>query len=158
MRSPFRWDALALWGILTFAAAAAGSWFTQSGMDGWYQSLAKPSWNPPQWLFGPAWTLLYFCMAIAAWRAQRFGGPAARPALTLFGAQLLLNAAWPGVFFGLGRFGAALLVLAALLAAVLALIPMFRRIDRLAGDLLIPYAAWLSFALALNVTYWRLNA
>ena len=146
-----------VWGAATFAAAAAGSWFTQTGMHGWYQSLAKPSWNPPQWLFAPVWTFLYVSMAAAAWRVHRSGGSAARPALVLFSIHLVLNAAWPAVFFGLGRFGAALFVLAALLAAVVALVPMFRRIDRLAGDLLVPYAAWLSFALVLNAAFWRLN-
>jgi translocator protein len=150
-------DALALvgWLALTFSAAASGV-LVSSG--GWYAGLIKPSWNPPNWVFGPAWTLLYTMMAVAAWLVwQRGGWKAQRQALGLYLLQWALNALWTPLFFGLQRPGLALVEIAALWLTVLATLVAFWHAKRFAGLLLVPYALWVSFAAALNFTIWRLN-
>ena len=91
---------------VSFLAALVGSQFP---VDGWYEQLAKPAWNPPNWIFGPVWTLLYLLMGIAAWRVWRRAGCAgAQLALGVFVLQLVLNAAWSGIFFGAHQIGWAL--------------------------------------------------
>jgi len=141
--------------VLSVAGAEVST--TQSGLT-WYQGLARPSWTPPDWLFGPVWTNLYVLMAVAAWLVWRQGGWAgAKAALALFGAQLVLNAAWSPVFFGLERVGAALAVLVALWVAILATAVAFWRCSRVAGILMLPYLAWVTFAGALNFAIWRMN-
>lgn len=154
-RSPMkRWLALVGWIALSFAAAFVGSRFAPGP---WYDALQKPSWNPPAWVFGPVWTVLYAAMGVAAWRVWRTPDPRRRLALGVFVVQLALNAAWSWIFFGLHRMGLAfaeILVLWLLIAATTAL---FWRIDRLAGALFLPYWAWVSFAAVLNATLWQLN-
>ena len=147
--------ALVAFVAVTLAAGALGGIVTDPG---WYQSLARPSWAPPPWLFGPVWTTLYVLMALAAfwvWYAKGFGG--ARTALTLYGLQLVLNAAWTPVFFGLREPAWALIVLVALWIAIAATIVAFARIRKGAAWLLVPYLAWVSFAGALNLQLVRLN-
>ena len=122
--------------------------------DGWYASLVKPPFNPPGAVFGPVWTLLYVLIAFAGARTFERGRGAA---LALWAAQLALNFAWSPVFFGLHRPGAALLVVAALLVAVLAFIAERWRRDRVAAYLFVPYAAWAAFATLLNASIWWLN-
>lgn len=141
---------------LTFGAAALGAFF----MPGeWYASLAKPSWNPPSWVFGPVWTTLYTLMAVAAWLVwQRGEGGVRRRALGLYLGQLVLNAAWTPLFFGLHLLGVALVEMLLLWVAIVATIAAFHRVHRLAAWLLVPYLAWVSFAAFLNFTLWRLNA
>lgn len=124
----------------------------------WYAALEKPSWNPPSWVFGPVWTLLYILMAVAAWRVWRIGGWKARSReLGAYLMQLALNAAWTPLFFGLQRPGLALVDIVMLLAAACWTALLFKRVDRLAAGLLVPYLAWLSFATLLNATLWWLN-
>jgi len=85
-----------------FGAAALGGLSTSSHVDNWYAALAKPSWTPPDWVFGPVWTILYVCMAVAVWLVWRQKGIASnRLPLALFAVQLLFNAAWTWLFFGL---------------------------------------------------------
>jgi tryptophan-rich sensory protein len=152
MRSLF---ALAGWLLLTFLAPAAGAWSTSPA---WYAAMVKPSWSPPGWLFGPVWTLLYVLMAVAAWLVWREDGWARqRRPLTLYVVQLMLNAAWTPIFFGLRQPGWALLEIVALLAAILATLISFKPVRPLAAWLLAPYLAWVSFAAFLNFTLWRLN-
>jgi tryptophan-rich sensory protein len=128
-------------------------------VSGWYAEIAKPSWTPPGWLFGPVWTVLYVMMAAAAWLVWRTAGwPAARPALILFGVQLLLNAAWTPIFFGLHRPGLAFAEILALWAAIGATLVAFWRVFPAAALLLVPYWLWVSFASVLNCAIWRLNA
>ena len=147
--------ALAGWLLLTFSASATAV-FVSAG--GWYAGLAKPAWNPPGWIFGPVWTLLYAMMAVAAWRVWLQGGwNRQKKALGLFLLQWALNALWTPLFFGLHRPGWALAEILVLLVAILATIRAFWRVDRTAGLLLFPYAAWVAFASALNGTIWRLN-
>jgi len=150
-------QALALLGWLALCFAAAGTAIFVS-TDGWYAALHKPSWNPPAWVFGPAWSLLYILMAVAAWLVWREGGWKTQGrALGLFLLQWLLNALWTPLFFGMHRPGLAFaenVILWLVLAATLA---SFWRVRKVAGVLLVPYLAWVSFAAALNFTVWRLN-
>ena len=146
---------LAGWLVVTFAAAWAGSRYMPGD---WYAALAKPAWNPPNWIFGPVWTVLYVLMAVAAWLVWRQAGFAgAGAALGLFGVQLVLNALWSYLFFGLHRIDWALADILALWAAILAVLVLFWRVQAAAGTLLLPYLAWVSFATVLNFALWRLN-
>ena len=148
--------ALVGWLLLSLAAASPGGLF----MPGeWYAALQKPSWNPPDWIFGPIWTVLYTLMAVAAWLVWRRGGFAAqRRPLGLFLAQLTLNAAWTPLFFGLHRPDFAFVEIVFLWLGIAATILAFGPANRVAAWLLAPYLAWVSFALVLNLTLWRLNA
>lgn len=147
--------ALVGWLILCFAAAGTGA-FVSTG--DWYASLQKPSWNPPAWVFGPAWTLLYILMAVAAWLIWREGGWKTQGrALSLFVVQLALNALWTPLFFGLHRPDLAFFEIILLWLAITATLGAFWRVKRAAGLLLVPYLAWVSFATALNFTIWRMN-
>lgn len=148
--------ALAGWLALCFAAAATGV-FVSTG--DWYAALHKPSWNPPPWVFGPAWTFLYITMAVAAWLVWREGGwKAQRRALGLFIVQWFLNALWTPLFFGAHLPGVAFGEIVLLWLAIAATLVAFWRVKKAAGLLLVPYLAWVSFAAALNFTIWRLNS
>jgi len=147
---------LAGWLALCFAAAC-GAVFVSN--DGSYADLQKPSWNPPAWVFGPAWSLLYILMAVAAWLVWREGGWKAHGwALGLFLLQWLLNALWIPLFFGLHRPGLAFAEITMLWLVIAATVASFWRVREVAGALLAPYLVWVSFAAALNFTVWRLNA
>ncbi len=147
--------ALVGWLILTYSAALTGMLVQ---VDGWYAALAKPAWNPPNWVFGPVWTLLYGMMAVAAWLVwQRGGWRAQRRPLGLYLLQWLLNAAWTPLFFGLHRPDLAFVAIVALLAAIMATIVVFLRIRPAAGLLLAPYALWVAFAALLNFSIWQMN-
>ena len=141
--------------LITWCAPATGF----LGVPGeWYASLEKPSWNPPSWIFGPVWSLLYTLMAVAAWLVWRQGGwTARRKELSWYGIQLLLNAAWTPVFFGLHLPALALVNLILLNLAVAITIITFFRATKTAGWLLVPYQLWLLFAAVLNATLWWLN-
>ncbi len=143
------------WLALCFVASATGGLVST---DDWFAGLAKPSWNPPSWIFGPVWSLLYIQMAIAAWLVWRKGGFKAqgRP-LGLFLVQWLLNALWTPLFFGMHRPGLAFAEICLLWVALLATVWAFWRVRRAAGVLLMPYLAWVSFAAVLNFTIWQLN-
>lgn len=148
--------ALVGWVALTFCAALTGAFVSTSG---WYADLVKPSWNPPGWLFGPVWTLLYTMMAVAAWLVWRKGGwKAQKRSLGLYLAQWALNALWTPLFFGLHRPGLAFAEIIALDVAVLGTLIAFGRVRWAAGLLLVPYALWVAFATVLNFTIWQLNS
>jgi len=141
-----------------FAAAAVGAMLTNPNVSGCYTTLDKPSWTPPSWLFGPVWSLLYLLMGISLWQVWRKTGfRAAAMPLTLFGIQLVLNMAWSGLFFGLRSPGAALVEIVLLWCAILATMIAFWQRSALAGWLMLPYLAWVSFAVALNLAIWNLN-
>lgn len=146
---------LAGWLLASFAAGAIGSRF----MPGpWYESLAKPSWNPPGAVFGPVWTVLYILMGVSAWLVwKRAGFRAARAPLALFMIQLVLNALWSYLFFGLHHISAAFVDIVILWAAILAVTVLFWRKVRTAGILMLPYLAWVGFASFLNFTLWQMN-
>jgi len=123
-----------------------------------YEHLVRPSWAPPPSLFGPVWTALYILMGTATfliWRHCR--GDDRRRALTIFGVQLALNFAWTPVFFGLQRYGLAIVVIVANAIAVLVMMVAYGRRVRLAGILVVPLLVWVSFATALNIAIWWLN-
>ena len=151
---PIRKHGLALVGfiIITFGAPLLS---VGSMLGTWYEALHKPSWNPPEWLFGPAWTLLYTLMAVAAWLVwKRLGF--SRP-LVLYFVQLALNAAWTPIFFGAHQLGWALIEIVLMWIMILLTLLSFRRVNPTAGWLFVPYLAWVSFATCLNFTLWRLN-
>ncbi|MGF6773831.1 benzodiazapine receptor [Paraburkholderia sp. GAS199] len=147
-----RLPSLVVFLVLTFAAAAAASQFLP---DAWYAGLQKPAFNPPNWVFPPAWTVLYVLMAVAAWRVWIRSGLTA--AIVLWVVQLLFNAAWMWLFFGLHRPGIALVDISILLALIVVLAVAFWRRDRWAGGLLLPYIGWVAFAAVLNHALWQLN-
>ncbi len=148
--------ALILWIAAAMTAGLVGSRF----MPGeWYASLDKPSWNPPSAVFGPVWTVLYVLMGVAAWLVWKRAGFAGAPvALGLFGLQLVLNALWSYLFFGLQQPALAFIEIVVLWFAILATTIAFWRVSVPAGMLLLPYLAWVGFASALNLRLWRLNA
>lgn len=124
----------------------------------WYEGLRKPSWTPPNWLFGPAWTVLYIMIAVAGWRVyETYGLSGAQAAFGVYGLQLILNWVWSGLFFGLRRMDWAFYELVAMWLAILANIVVFWSLDQTAALLLVPYLAWVSFAGCLNLAIWRLN-
>lgn len=137
------------------AAASTGMLFKPGE---WYRGLEKPRWTPPDWSFGLVWTVLYCLIAWAGWRVgTRVETGAAALPLGLWACQIVLNAMWSPVFFGLRRPGAALPIIIALLIAVVAMTAVFIRIDPVAGVAMIPYAIWVAIAAALNVSIWRRN-
>jgi tryptophan-rich sensory protein len=147
-------NALALVGfiVITFCAPL----MSIGSMPGaWYAALNKPTWNPPSWVFGPAWTLLYTLMAVAAWLVWKRVG-FSRP-LAFYFVQLALNAAWTPIFFGAHQLGWALVEIILMWIMILLTLLSFRRVTPTAGWLFVPYLAWVSFASFLNLTLWRLN-
>ena len=144
--------------VICFAAAGLGGFVTAPNIPNWYADLAKPTWNPPDWIFGPVWTTLYVMMAVAAWRVwKQKGFGAARLALGAFLAQLLFNVAWSGLFFGLRRPLLGLVDIVFLWIAIVVTMVLFFRREAVAGVLLIPYLLWVSFAAFLNLRLWQLN-
>jgi tryptophan-rich sensory protein len=157
--------------VSPFAVGALGSIPTITAIGSWYRTLDRPSWNPPDAVFGPAWTTLYLLMGIAVVLVRRAGteetgsvagegeriADGARGAQAVFGLQLALNLAWSYAFFGLRSPAAGGVVIIALWLSILATIAAFARHSRLAAALLLPYLAWVTFATALNLEIWRRN-
>lgn len=140
-------------------AGIFGSVFTFSAIPTWYAALAKPQFAPPNWIFGPVWTILYLLMGIAfylVWTSHA-DTRARRRAMAMFGVQLLLNAIWSPIFFGLQSPGSAFLVIILLWCAIIATMYLFSKVLRTAALLLLPYLAWVSFAAYLNYSIWVLN-
>ena len=132
--------------------------FTETSEGSWYQSINKPAWNPPGWLFAPVWTTLYLLMGIAfylVWKAP--AGDNRKTAILLFAGQLLLNFFWSFIFFRLQQPGWAFVEIAVLWIAILLTIFSFATISKTAAWLLVPYISWVSFAAILNYTIWVLN-
>ncbi|MEK7626823.1 MAG: TspO/MBR family protein [Patescibacteria group bacterium] len=145
--------------VVSELAGIIGSFFTVSAIPSWYTELIKPVINPPGWIFGPVWTALYLLMGVAAYLIWMKGweNKEVRAALGVFGIQLMLNAAWSVVFFGLQSPGSALIELISLWFAILATIIAFSKISRQAAWLLVPYIVWVTFAAYLNWSIWLLN-
>ncbi len=155
MKSLRIYGMLAVFILICLAVGGSGAAFPPGE---WYRQLAKPPLNPPAWVFGPVWTLLYILMGVSAWLVWlRPGLPAARIPLLLFAAQMALNGAWSWIFFGFHQVGLALIDIILLWAAIAATLFSFWRIRRPAAVLLIPYLLWVSFATYLNAALWRLN-
>jgi tryptophan-rich sensory protein len=138
---------------------AAGGLITAPQIETWYATLDKPGFTPPNWVFGPVWTLLYALQGVAAWLVWRAGldRRAVRVALALFATQFALNVAWSPVFFGLESPALGLVVIVPLWVAIVATIAAAARVERRAAALLVPYLAWVSFATLLNYAIWTLN-
>lgn len=142
--------------VIAFLPAVAGRFFTPGD---WYGELQKPTWTPPTWVFAPAWTVLYLLIGISGYLAwSRSSGRRRSVPFIVYGTQLFLNALWSILFFGLHSPGLAFGDLVALWIAILGNGVLFWRINRASGYLLIPYFLWTSFAGALNLAIWRLNA
>ena len=146
--------------VICQLAGFVGSLFTTPSIGTWYATLKKPSFNPPNWLFAPVWTTLFFLMGIALyilWR-KRIQSAGAKSALVFFFMQLGLNVFWSIVFFGLHAPSAAFVEIIILWAAILLAILASLKVSRLAGILLVPYILWVSFAAVLNFFLWKLNS
>jgi translocator protein len=163
-RNPSSHSAAALVGflVLCYAVAALGALSAAQAIPTWYAALAKPSFNPPNWIFAPVWTILYGLMAAAAWlvwRTPKDGRSAGcrHSGLLYFAGQLILNALWAPVFFYFHRILPALVIILGLWVVLLFTTLRFRRVDRLAGALMFPYLAWVAFASTLNYAIFRLN-
>lgn len=148
--------ALAVFLIIGYLPALVGAEFLPGQ---WYTTLAKPDWNPPDWIFAPVWTVLYLLIGISGWLVWRAAGlAAARTAMTVYLVQLVLNALWSWIFFGLHMPGAAFAEIIVLWFAIAATVVLFRPFSGVAALLLLPYLAWVGFAAVLNFSIWRLNA
>lgn len=148
---------LAVFGAAVAVTAVVGSLAAVSASAD-YQALRLPAWAPPSWLFGPVWTALYAMIAVSGWLVWRkYGVHGARRELALFGAQLVVNAAWTPLFFAAGRFDLALVDISVLLVMIAVLIALFLRKHRVAGLLLVPYLVWVGFATALTISILVLN-
>ncbi len=145
------------WIVVCFAAAAVGA-AASIRAQAFYTQLVQPAWAPPPWLFGPVWTVLYALMAVAAWLVWRSGGfRIHRAALSLFVAQLVLNALWTWMFFAWHTGALAFADIVVLWLLIVATLVSFWRVRVVAGALLIPYLLWVTFASALSYAMWQLN-
>lgn len=151
------WLALILFLAVCLGAGGLGSFFTASSVRDWYPRLRKPPGVPPSWLFGPLWTALYVLMAVSAWLVWREYRAGALPALLIFFAQLALNVAWSGIFFGSRLPGVAFLEIVLLWLAIAFTMLIFYWLRPLAALLLVPYFLWAGYAAYLNFGIWRLN-
>jgi tryptophan-rich sensory protein len=129
------------------------------GTREWYQTLVKPSFTPPSWVFGPAWTLLYLMMGVALYLVWRKGSsePGVKTALVVFLVQMALNGIWSPLFFGMHAPGLALIDILLLWCAIAVTVYLFFGQSKAGGVLLLPYWAWVTFATVLNYSFWQLN-
>jgi tryptophan-rich sensory protein len=155
------WLALAGWVGLALGVGALAAAFSprfSSAAAHWYAMLAKPPWLPPREWFGPIWTVLYASMGIAAWVVWRERYHHGRnAAIAVYATQLLLNALWAPIFFGLNNLGAALFEIIALCLAIGWALREFARVSIVAALILVPYFLWTAFTAAMTLAIWRLN-
>ena len=145
--------------IIPVAVGAISGFFIASGVESWYQTINKPSWNPPGWIFGPVWTTLYVMMGIAlflVWKSDS-SDVLKKTAIALFAIQLILNFFWSFIFFDQQQIGWALVEIIVMWFFILLTIFAFGNVSKLAAWLLVPYISWVSFATILNYTIWKLN-
>ena len=159
MQRGIHWGKLLVSILLSQAAGVVGSVFTAPNIEGWYNTLAKPSLNPPSWVFAPVWTILYTMMGLALYIiwVRHVGGHRRVFWLRLFLIHLAVNALWSIVFFGQHALGIALAIITVLWVLLLTLIIIGFRLNRIVAYLLMPYLAWVSFASYLNYAIWSLN-
>lgn len=153
------WIALAIALVIPQLVGALAGAATARSIRDWYPRLEKPGFTPPNWLFGPAWLVLYVMMGVASWRVWLVGWDEAGVAIALgvYAVHLVFNALWSILFFGVRRPDWALIEVAGLWLSVVASAWLFGRVDTTAGLLMVPYIAWVSFAAALNAAIVRLN-
>ena len=153
-----KWIVFFGWLLLCYAVAVLGGWWTSAELHDWYLSLRRPRIAPPNWIFGPVWIVLYTLMAIAAWEIWLMpSSPVRIKALLLFLVQLALNLLWTWLFFHEHDIANALADVILLWTAIGAEVVLVYQYQPIAAWLLAPYLAWVSFAVALNFGYWRLN-
>ncbi len=143
--------------VVSELAGIIGSVFTTPSIAGWYAGIVKPTLNPPAWVFGPVWIILYFLMGVSLWLVWKSNSSEKKRAMWLFAAQLILNAVWSPVFFGNHSIGNALAIIVLLWAVIVLTILIFTKISKVAAWLLVPYILWVSFAVYLNFSIWQLN-
>ena len=145
--------------FICLGAGMIGSIYTSSSIDTWYATLEKPTFNPPSWLFAPVWTTLYFLMGISLFLISRHGlrKGGIKLAISIFGLQLVLNALWSFIFFGMQNPFLAFMEIIVLWIAILITIMAFYKIKKVASVLLVPYIIWVTIATILNYYIWRLN-
>ena len=149
---------LILFLALSVVAVSLGGYLTSISVNDWYPTLTKPSWNPPNWVFGPVWTTLYVMMAVAAWRVWlKQPHPGVPSGILAYLIQLALNTSWSGMFFALQNPMLGFVNIFLLWVAILWTIERFWWTSRVAAILMIPYVLWVTYAMALNFTIWRLN-
>jgi tryptophan-rich sensory protein len=150
---------LALSILLPLLVGGSSGWATAQGVRDWYPTLVKPPFNPPAWVFGPVWTLLYLMMGISLFLIWKEGlaSSAVRWAVSAFAVQLVLNFAWSFLFFWAQSPGWAFAEILLLWAAIVWTLVLFFRVSTLAGWLMTPYLAWVTFASVLNASIWLLN-
>ncbi len=144
--------------VLCLILGIASGFSTTDSIQNWYIFINKPSWNPPNWLFGPVWTILYICMGIAlgiVWHNKHL---LQKKAITLFLIQFVLNLCWSAIFFNFHQIGWAFVEIIIMLVMIVITLYHFYQIKKVAGILLIPYLIWVSFATILNGTIWQLNS
>jgi benzodiazapine receptor len=156
---PFKWLHLVISILITEAIAVTASIFTISQIPVWYSAIKKPAFNPPNWLFGPVWTILYVLIATAAYLVwqRRDDSELYRKARSAYFIQLALNFAWSAVFFGKHQVLGAMVVIALLWISIVAIIYYFGKFNKPAAWLLVPYLLWVSFASVLNLYIYLLN-
>lgn len=138
-------------------AGGLGAFFTLDSVRDWYLTINRPSWNPPNWIFGPVWTTLYVLMGIACYLIWKSDHPEKKELLALYFFQLGLNALWSPAFFGAQSPTFGLVVIIPLWVLILNCILQFRKVSNWASGLMVPYLLWVSFATALNGAIWWLN-
>jgi tryptophan-rich sensory protein len=144
---------------IPLAVGGISGFFTVTGVESWYQTINKPSWNPPNWIFGPVWTTLYVMMGIAlylVWKSDS-SDMLKKTAIILFAVQLSLNFFWSFIFFNQQQPGWALVEIIVMWVFILLTIFAFAQVSKPAAWLLVPYISWVSFAAILNYTIWKLN-
>ena len=144
--------------LLSILAIAVGGFLTSLSVSDWYLTLNKPAWNPPNWIFGPVWTTLYIMMAITAWLVWiEKDRPLVRSAMVAYGLQLFLNVCWSGMFFALENPLLGVIDIVLLWIALAWTLERFWKVKQVATFLMVPYFLWVTFAMVLNFTIWRLN-
>jgi translocator protein len=155
-----QWLAHIAFVALCMTVGSLAAWATAGAVDDWYRTIAKPDWTPPDWAFGPAWTVLYIAMGVAAGRVWQAGGgwrgPARTPLIWFF-IQLAFNAGWSFAFFAARSPLLGLIEVVPFWLSIAVTGWLFWKTDRIAGLLFIPYIAWVSFAAALNLAIWLMN-
>lgn len=144
---------------IPLVVGGTSGFFTITGVDSWFQTVNKPSWNPPNWIFGPVWTTLYALMGVALFLVWKSDGSdiLKKTAIALFAVQMILNFFWSFIFFDQHQIGWALVEIIVLWVSILLTIFAFGNVSKLAAWLLVPYISWVSFATILNYSIWKLN-
>lgn len=153
-----KWVKLLVFVSICLLVATMGALLTASSVTSWYTTINKPTWTPPNWLFGPVWTTLYLMMAVAGWLVWQQGSKARRLPITLFSIQLFLNLIWSGLFFTLQNPILGFIDIVLLWLAIVSTMIAFWPVSRLASLLLSPYLVWVSYATALNFAIWQMNS